>query len=495
MGGSATTVVRIVARAVLRRWTANCGGDPARAMGYLGALAVACPVLGVAAGAWTGGHVGGSWPEDLRVPAVAGTSLLASGVAVMLKSTDIEASDTGAALAPLPLEPGLRALALYAPVIVVSTLLVALTGPALAQVLVSVGGFGPAAGSVLALVLVAQGLLTGLVLVGLARRLTRVVPVLDGLAYPAAVAGWVAALAAGLAHGRGVAGARPSGVAGPVADVVLGWPLVLGLAEEPGVGAGAALAAQLCGLVALTGALLVVPCAAVAERAGRVRPPVLRWRPSGPLPLARVEALRLVRTRRVVASVAASAVLVGTAVGAVALRGGDDTGAVARSALFPLAIASAHVAMVARGISRRHRPYQLTLGYPTREWSSSVVASALGVWAVVWLPFVALLGLLTGSVSTVSIGVGLGFFVACASSVVGAVLTPGQENVGGELASFVIVATAAVVVSQAVARLVGESSPAVAVPFVVIGAGLLAVPPLVERRRWRRDTISMGAGR
>ena len=476
----------LVGTATLRQWVRNSGGDPAHAARYFRIALLVAPAVGVASGIWLTRALDGRWPLEFTPVAIVLLSSAISGAVMLLKATDLEASGAARGIAALPLGRGVRLLSVYLPLLGVLLVLSLAGTPPVYAIVADVAASTYAA--VLAVVLLnAHGLLCGLALVGLARVVVEKARLTRRATYSVVALLWVASLAAGFARARRIGAGEEPGPAGWIADTVLGAPVISRLASEASLAAyGAALAAVVvAGVLAVR--LTIVPAGARAGLLGEPHPPVrLLWSPRGRMPLARLHLRQLLRNGRIVGSAAASVALMALALVYVARVAGTDAD-LARSIFFPLAIATAHVCLTARGLSPRHRPYPLALGLGAARWAASVVVSAFAVAFLPWVAFVAATAAIVGDALTLLIGVGLGTFVLGAALTLGFLLVPGRENAGGEIAGLVLTTAAALGCVQVLHGLGVEGDAAVATSLVGAGIALCAVPLLVERARWRRD--------
>ena len=484
--------VGVVSRAVLRQWAKGCGLDTARPGRICLIGAGVALTVSVGLGAWVSGSVGDQLaPEASRplVDLVVVTIALATALlVVMVQSTSAGTSRSCRVLQPLPVPTWLLILAMSAPVVLALMTLSLVVSPAIVMSVAGLTDLGAArvtAGTAGAFLI---GATVGLTVVAVARHACRRWPTLSGMIYPVSVVILSAVTAANIWVVRATShGTVPADL--PVlSKLALAWPFAVDLMVAPEAGAVVALGAFVIavggtGLHLTSSGLLLVD-----DGSGRVR---RTWRAGATLPLVRIEFLRLVRTRRIQAALAAGTVVAVSALAVVGMNDRARRADLAQSLLFPVGCSLVHICLLARGLSARHRPYQLVLGFSPARWAGAVAVSAGLLASVVWVPFVVGLTLLAGDPEIAMVAPGLQLFFFVAASIVGASVIPGAENVGGEILSLFALAVVATAVTQFTGQFLGDSTP-VAASLVLGGASVcvLSLPGRIEAARWRTDVAA-----
>ena len=387
-----------------------------------------------------------------------------------------------------PLSNGVRALSIYVPLVALFGLTCLATAPPLIVLMANAQGNEPVGVTVAVALLNVHAFFWGLLLVGLARLAVKHSRLPVGAVYPVAVAFWAVWAVTGLMRvGTAAPGQDPHGLA-IAADLVLGSAAIFRLGSMGST--TSILVASSAIILAISAAFQVTICP-TGSAAGLFddvsRPVRVTWTARQRRgALLRLHLLRLLRNRRVVGSVGASFGVMIVACWYLS-RTGPPAVKLGRSMLFPLSIGLSHVCLVARGLSPRHRPYPLILGVSSELWALSVVLAAFLLAFLPWVAFVSALAIILADWTTALVGVGLGLFVIGMALVSGALLVPGRENAGGEIVGLLLASVAAISCVQLLAAIGVTADTTIALVLAAVGAGLLGVPPLVERTRWRHD--------
>ena len=269
-----------------------------------------------------------------------------------------------------------------------------------------------------------------------------------------------------------------------LSDWLLVWPAAAkGLFQSGLAEVTVAALIAFTGLIAASTFYLVSP---EPDSRALLRGVTLRWTVAAPMPLLRLELLRLWRTGRA-RSVAAVNLILGLLASGFMLA----VPAASRPAAAPLAVISLAVLwmampMMARGVGRWHAPSQLQLGISPVRWGWTVTAAGFLWGALTALPSLTLLSLVMGDASLLAIGAGLVVFAFSVGALFGFVFAAGGENTVGEVVGM-IVCGGAVFASLWAA---GQALPSLVTASVMLGAvGVVLLPAtgLVEMARWRVD--------
>ncbi len=493
MSGGSALALRI-AQASLRHWAARCGYTksdlvrPAVYMLLLGTLVSATLTLELRSKL-------PSSPAPAADPTVAAilrgvflTIFLGSAlVVIIIHSSGVEDSRLLAALRPLPITSWLLVASLNLPIAIVLAAGGAIVVPPITVVLMHLGRAPLLPAIAASLLAVASGAALGLVLqsagklaLGWSRRLKL-------LAYPATVGAWALATAAEFWWLRNHVGPVSARGQNGVADILLIWPTAAGYALAPSGGRLVELLAVATAL-ALIALLLYRLSLPVGLGQKPIAPVGVGWTSRGLLPLFRLELLRLLRRPRVLASYAATLVLIAGAMIWLMTGGHQDAISSAQFLFLPLSVGLAHIPYIARGYSPRHRPEQLRLGLPPAAWATAVAFAADLVAATLGLALVAGFYAVTGDWQVVMLGAGLLLFILGLAGAVGATVLPGPENSGGEAAGLLGIGIAVGLVTMLAGQVTGGDLRLVALLQAILGVLLLPVPALVETARWVSDT-------
>jgi len=473
-----------LARATLRHWAVRCGWR-GRNLGRLlvGVLAVA--VLGAAAASAVLSASLQRVPPAVAAPVeltLVLSALLGGCLAVIaVQSSGAEDSRLMSALRPLPISDRLLAIGVNAPLVALLLALTLLCCPPLAVASERLTG-APLAAAALALAAsLVAGTGWGLGLLAAARAVLARRPGSKLFIYPAAVAGW-AALAAASGWWLRQAPAAGSTSLSSSLDVVLVWPSAAAFALSHGAVWFCVLALAWLGF----GAAAYQSTLPVGFGVLALSPFTQRWSARGRWPLFRLELFRLLRSPRILASMAASSAIGVAAIAWLALSAPELRSSILGTIFLPEAIALAHVSLVSRGRSRRHRPPALQLGYSPRSWGLAVAVAGVVPPVLIGSVFAGACLWITRDLTALTLGMPMVLFAACAGAALGALVMPGADNSGGEAVGlaglglgfmvFVYTAGQAAGTPARLGLLLGLVSPL-----------LLALPPLLEEQRWRAD--------
>jgi hypothetical protein len=409
---------------------------------------------------------------------VAGAAML---LIVFIESSASQLTKLMAGTRALPLSDRFLTTARSLPSAMALAVLGAGAMPPLVALVVLFGGIDVGRAALALTSATAAGAMWGLLVIALLRALQRAegrgLPVT--VRYPIAVCAWAAVV--GL-QAWWLQSFAASGTT--VIDWVLVWPAAAKSLYQPELIAlfSAALIAS-TGLVASATFYLVSP-----EPDSRVllRSVGVRWEAAGPLPLLRLELLRLWRTGRVRSVVAVNVILGLLGCGfVVAVPTASRQGA-ATFAVISLAVLWMALPMMARGVGRWHVPIQLQLGVSPWRWGWTVAVAGFLWGGVTAVPCLLLLSALMADASLLATGAGIAVFAFGLGALFGFIFAAGGENTVGEVVGM-IVCGAALFASLWAAGQALHSIVTAAAVLGVIGALLLPATGVVEMARWRID--------
>lgn len=397
------------------------------------------------------------------------------------------ASATGAIrfLRTLPLTDRALGAALAAPTMATAVVQAGLLSPAIGLVIARGLGQPYAAGLIYALLANIVGTLNGRMLFGLARgrarRRGRGLPpqltAIVGLAVTIVVGELVLATQWRLAPSPAVA----------ILAAPLGWPGIVELAAGPPVAGIVAMLAALGFAVAME--VLAWPwLTAVTDLRPRARAPLCRWRSAAPLPLLRLQLLRMTRHERVRNLLGAMLVMEALTVALVATAAPEVRVGIVDNTVLLWCLTGAGLTVIARGISARHLPFPLTLGLPARRWGGSVAGGSLVLAGLALAPPLAILAWVERSWLLLAGGFGQLLFAGAVGAILGALMTPNPGTGPLETVALGIV----LAVDLTAGNLLDRATPLASEAAIGLALGafampLLAVPGEVEHWRWRRD--------
>lgn len=480
-------VVTRIATTTLRGWTTGMGVSRELAWPFVAgafALALASSIIGAA---WLAGS---GLLDELTHPRVAVLVLVALvwvSAFTGIFAAAAAASATGSIrfLRTLPLTDRALGAALAAPTLAAALLQASFLAPALALVVARGLGLGYAQGLAFALLANVLGALHGRMLYGLARHrairrggagLPPQLVAVSGLALSVVLGELILATQWGPAPHPGIA----------LLAAPLGWPgLVAFAVRGDALSALALLAALAFGIGMEVRAWPWITAVVDLRPSGRAA--LGRWRP-GPGSLTRLQVLRMLRNERVRNLLGAMLVL--EALSALLLVTADPEvrAGVLDNAILLWILTAAGLSVVARGISARHRPFALTLGFPPWRWGTSVALGALALGGAAVAPALASVAYVERSWWLALGGLGELLFVTAAGATLGAIATPNPGTGPMETLALGLVLGADLVAGNLVDRLTPISSAAgIGLVLGLLGMPLLAAPGLVEIWRWRRD--------
>jgi len=472
-------VAWLLARVTVRRWAVVLGTSDGGLVATGAAMFSGLAVVGwLVADRWSpSGLVGSTGPaESVLLGMAVSIWALAAAFGIFAAHAAVVPPSLGF-LRTLPVSPRQVDRATVLPLVVLVLAASVAAGPLTITVTTAATGRGPAhAGVLLGLVAIA-GTALGTALHRAAARLL-VNPGWGSLRLTAAYLGWCVAVAASV-----VAPLPLLRWLGPSVGLAvlapLGWPLAWWalIDPQPVVAAGA---------LAVTVALVVIGARVrrapgdVTRGRSSVRPLVI-WRP---VPVARMQARRLVRQPRVL-----EALVVAGFFGVVATLGAAWLARRLPGALSPTVVAllgaqiSAAPAALARGLSDRRRPAEAALGIGADAHVVALVGASLGLCAVAATPALVIAFLLLPA------SVGAGWLAAlpvlvAVGVVVSVALTPELGNGSAEGGAVLAYAVASTAVLAGVDRLAPVE--------VAVAAGLLTLAAIAAavtlERLHRRPT-------
>jgi hypothetical protein len=273
-------------------------------------------------------------------------------------------------------------------------------------------------------------------------------------------------------------------------DWVLAWP-----AAAKGIGNGDPTLLVGSALLAVAYVIFTVVFYLVApepETHALLRSVNVRWTSRLPLPIVRMEMLRLWRTGRL-RSVAAVNLILGFLVDAAILwLPASSRQSVAMFAVLGLAILWLAIPLMARGVGRWHSPIQLQLGISPLRWGWSITAAGFMWGALSAVPPLIVLSVIAGDATILAIGALLTMFGFSLAAVVGFLFPAGGENTVGEVVGMIICGIALLAAVWAAGQAF-RSETTSAVVLGILGAILVPTTGLIELGRWRTDIGSSRA--
>jgi uncharacterized membrane protein YhaH (DUF805 family) len=325
----------------------------------------------------------------------------------------------------------------------------------------------------------AVGVGLGLLASSAASVLTRRLHAARRSAYPAAVGLW-AAMAAVCVLGNLP---HPSGAAAWCAAAASGlslWPVASLVASTPAL---AIVSTALCA----TGVFGAGCAAYYGQMASAIddidsRAVRLTWHARRPLPLVRLQLMKLRRRPRFSASAAATAFVLALCWIAIEELPGPGQSGLVEFGFVIASAALAHIPLLARGTATRFQaPEVVLLGAPGR-WASSVCVSALVAVMPLAAGFTLGIAVLGQPWQLISFGVGVMALGIALGLAAGFVLVVGADNTGGEALGLCAVAITVYAAVQALGVL--TRSPVAVGALCLCGAlALLPLGPMIEQRR------------
>jgi len=477
-----------LARVVLIGWLRRPGAGPRRVL-ILAMAAVAALLAGSAGAAvWLAatesfkdvqGGVG-----VLPIALVVGVFLMTMLVSISVQGAGSALNPSVRSLVALPIEIRVLSFGLGLPGVALTIALLALLSPPLVVVLVGLTGYGLAHAVFVVATAGLLGLLAGRILFTLVRRALVGSGRLAPLSLTFAIGGWMAVSALSLWRVREMlaAGLEPSTL---TQHVALLWPAVGAFALDP---TGLSMVVVI-GVVVVAMALdwaLLGSAAALGLTAPPVVPVRVRFSSTRRAPLFWLEVGRLVRHRRTVAWMLSSAlVLAGLIVATATVDAGGRASMVDNAVLIACQLLS-YLALLARGMSKRERPYALVLGLDPHRWARTVMLAAGALALVPLVPFLAALAALSRDPSVLPAGIALMVFVLVAASAVGFALVPGNDNAGAEFPAAAAVFAVTVAAGLAISQLIGttELLPLASI-MALVATALAWLPGAIEAARWQ----------
>lgn len=458
----------LVARAQLRSWQrgSGLGQSPTTYRNLiLGWLALG-PVFAVGARLLIDLEI-----DRVIVPVLVVTSYaVVFGVAAVARSRSAQLLMSG-----LPVLPMQQKILSFVPSALLMVAGCWVTIPALALLLLDAPLAGPAR------VLMALGFLVvhGLVYGSLAGLISLQLPeLLRTLCSTALVLAWI---------GAGLFVVEPEavgdGLAGPW-EYVFGWPAASEWMIDRNVPVS---------LISMAVSLLIVVVAQIgilrfgmsAESEARGSRPLVGWRPRTAV-WTTLFWLQVVKVTRNTGQLGSLIGITGLLLFTFAFSEWQNLGAEPRLQFFlPLAVASAHLSLTARGQYRRSWPLPIVLGLSVGSFVAGVVTATMALAGLPWVLFVLASGISTSSVDVVGIGLSLGFCSQAAASLFGFLLTPSERNLGGEMLGFILTAITVMGVLQVTTRVGGEEGLPLVAAILLAGTLMLITTALIERGRWR----------
>jgi hypothetical protein len=275
-----------------------------------------------------------------------------------------------------------------------------------------------------------------------------------------------------------------SGQTANVVDWVLEWPLAARWLDAGG--SVLLLGEVLIGVAYLVLAVGAYVMAPEPEHYAALQNVTFRWTASLPLPLVRMEMLRLWRTGRFRSIAAVNLILGFLADGAMLWAPASSRKSVAMTAVIPLAVLWMALPLMARGVGRWHVPTQLQLGISPLTWAWSVMAAGFVWTAITAGPPLLALTIIGGDPAIFATGALLTVFGVSLASFVGFVLPAGGENPVGEVAGMIICGILMFVGLWAVGQAFRLPTTE-ALMLAVLGLGAMPAVGLIELTRWRID--------
>lgn len=485
---SSMPVLAMLARIVVLGWVRRRGLSGRRALVLVLLVGVSLIVVSIGAAVWLArtqqhdelGFDVGVLPMALVI-ALFATSMLVS----------ISAQGAGSALTPrvrslvtLPVGTRLLAYGLGIPGIALTLALLAILSPVLVVMLAGQTGYGTAHAVAVVGATGLLGLLAGRILFTLVRRLVVRSGRLAPLGLTLAISGWLAVCVMSGWRAREIL-ASGLDAASLTENAALLWPAVGAFTLEPSV-ASAALVLCLIMLVAAVDWALLGSSAALGLAAPPLMPVRIRFSSSRRAPLFWLEVARIVRHRRTVAWASSTVLILACLLAAGASVDAADRTSIVDNAVLIACQLLSYLALLARGMSRRERPYTVLLGIDPRRWAVTVMLASGAVAAAILTPFLLLLAIVADDLSVIPAGLALQVFVIVAASTIGFALVPGDENASAEFPGAGAVFALTVGVGLVVGQLLGTNELLPVALTMALGSLAFAwLPSAIEANRWR----------
>ncbi|MEW1724231.1 hypothetical protein [Streptomyces sp. NPDC093109] len=209
-----------------------------------------------------------------------------------------------------------------------------------------------------------------------------------------------------------------------------------------------------------------------------------RARP-GRIGLYQVELLRLFRAPATRNSILAAVVLLIVLFG-LSTAASSETRAGLAETLLPVAgFLAGMPALQARGLSRRHFPPTLIIGYGPARWAGAIVAASATVSIFLYLAFACALALQLQESTLPIAGLGTAMSATGLFLLASFVLIPRRGDTAAELAGAAIGVIGSLLFGQVASKLVAADDMLSASPMLIaVGCATLALPCVIESRRW-----------
>lgn len=303
--------------------------------------------------------------------------------------------------------------------------------------------------------------------------------------YPIAVCIWAASIALQVWWLRSSTDMNTTAI-----DWALAWP-----AAAKGIGTGDAMllvGAALLAIGYVVAAVIFYLMSPEPETHALLRKVRVRWASRPPLPVLRLEMLRMWRTGRLRSVAAVNLILGFLADAAILWLPPVSRRSAAMFAVLALAVLWMAIPLMARGVGRWHIPIQLQLGISPLRWSWSVTAAGFLWGAISAVPPLIVLSIIAGDAAVLATGALLTMFGFSLAALVGFLFPAGGENTVGEVVGVIICGIALFVAVWTTGQAF-RSETTSAVVLGIVGALLAPATGLIELGRWRVDIGSSRA--
>lgn len=484
-----TRILGLVARGMFR--------TTARRVGYRGerpvlvVSVVVLVILAVAnfATAFATTPIGDQLREASPAAALAVLWAQGAGIVVLVQNAGLGQSGLSRGTQLVPLTPLERVATVNVPLLFIAAVSCStLVAPAV-LLLMKYTDAGPLVALLASIVSIVAGCCVGFVCWAAAAWVCHRVRLLRGRTYPFSFVALVVVMSWSLP-----ALAYLTGQGGPVRkpplwqEVLLVWPAVYRYLRTGSFlwGATSFVAAALVIGVTLRIAYLVASILLKEEPPPPVRLP---WNSVRRLPVFWLEFSRLVRSRRMISAAATTATMgVFGVLGAVlaAVREEASTVDVGPIIGVLVTIPAAQITLLARGLVTRSHAYQMLVGLRPGQWAVCVQAASFLLASLVIVPVMVTFHFIPG-VDSLGLRVVMLYqlVLLATTAAFGFAVRPGRDNPAGEFGGlFLGSAVPAAVLTSLVSRY-GADHHFVPMAAAALVIGMLPLPAIIERRRWR----------
>lgn len=323
--------------------------------------------------------------------------------------------------------------------------------------------------------LLTLGFSVGVTLTAMAQRIVCRLRLSLAAIYPIGVASWTLLSMLFLMGWRGGGGFLDQ-VSGTISNVVSSWPIIVGILNDERNAIPLlillwviACAAFLVGLLLYYSSLssiLGLPAH------GRV---ILHWKARGRIPLLRLQVVKLLRRSRVAGSLSATIIVLAVCWLLTATRALAARESLAELCYVIAGSILAHIPLIARGEKSLLVPEVVILRNP-RRWAWSVVAGGFVLISIPAIAFIILMSISVPDRKLAVFGVGIILFGCSFGALMGVILRPGADNVGGESAGLIIIGITVYIAVQILGQAfqdpirIGLAALVLAAVFLPIGA-------------------------